>query len=143
MENQIDTPKTGLDIHSDNLKQSEVFEFMKSQIEDLKAKTMQLESEKSKWEKQANKLHQQLESEKDSSTPVSLDKPNYTQEEADTEFQNRMTFMEQHLGQPSEEFYWGKEPTDIWAAQYLKSRGVIKTLKEFYQVRREAAANGL
>lgn len=68
-----------------------------------------------------------------------ISKQAYTPEEAELEFSRRLDLLRMHRGTPSEQLYWGNKPTDMWAAEYLHSRGHIKTLKDFYNLRSKAA----
>lgn len=73
-------------------------------------------------------------------------KQDFTWEEANKEFNRRINLIREHKGRSSEEFYWGKQPTDLWAAEYLHSKGLISNLEDFYRHRTNAAkvlSNGI
>lgn len=66
-------------------------------------------------------------------------KKEYSPEEAELEFQKRIELLRTYKGTPSEELYWGKKVSDLWHAELLMSTGQIKTLRDFYELKRKAA----
>lgn len=66
-------------------------------------------------------------------------KQEYTEEEAEAEFQKRIKLLRENRGTPSEALYWGNTVSDMWHAELLMSQGHIKTLKDYYDIKRKAA----
>ena len=128
--------------------------FLMNELKELRDKTNKLEFEKINLESQVKQL-KEVESEnnaialkQDEISSVYNNfgikpKRTYTPEEANQEFNRRIELVERHIGQPSEEFYFGNTPTDLWAAQWLKSRKLINTLEDFYRVKYQAAKDGI
>lgn len=123
-------------------------QFLMEQIKELQEQLKQRDQKVDQLLEKLNPIsvEDQIEQDDISSVYNNLElrtKQLYTPEEANLELHKRIKLLQESKGTYTEKLYWGEKPTDMWAAEYLVSRGYIKTLDDFNKVKAQAAKNGI